>query len=71
MHSSDLKITLEKFKRNKTSIYTLNLNSTKNFFQEIINKKSIFILGNETKGVNHNIEYVSDIYLNIPIGKEM
>jgi 23S rRNA (guanosine2251-2'-O)-methyltransferase len=65
--TSNLKKTLEEFRKHNTDIYTLNANAQSNYKEENYSNKVIFVLGNESDGVSKEIENLSDKSIAIPM----
>lgn len=64
--------TLQDFKDNNTTIYTLSSHAKNNYKDEIYPNKTVFVLGNETTGVSKEIENLSNksIFIHMNRGVE-
>ena len=58
---------LEAFKKEKATIYTLSSYATKRYKDEEYGKKTVFVLGNESEGVSKEIEALSTTSISIPM----
>lgn len=65
--TNNLQKTLETFKQDDTIIYTLSSHAKSSYKKEDYGYKSIFILGNESKGVSRKLERLSDKSIGIPM----
>jgi len=59
--------TLEKFKRANAKLYTLSSKAKNSYRDEKYSTKTLFILGNESRGISQEIEFISDISIAIPM----
>ena len=62
---------LDKFKQADTKLYSLSSHAKKSYKDEIYLDKTIFILGNETKGVSKEIEKLSTNSISIPMKRDV
>jgi len=60
IYTNSLYKTLQNLKQNSASIYTLDLEANKDIKNLNFDKKTIFILGNETQGISNEIKSLSD-----------
>jgi len=60
IYTDSLYKTLNELKEKNATIYTLDLNASNDIYKEKFTKKSIFVLGNETKGVSKEINSISN-----------
>lgn len=65
--SDRLYSTLQEFKAQNATIYSLSSHATRSYKEHTYSDKSIFVLGNESEGVSEEIEKICDIYLSIPM----
>ncbi len=65
--TSDLKKTLELFKKEDADIYTLSSHASKSYKEQHYSTKTIFVLGNESEGVSRSIESVCNESIAIPM----
>ncbi|RUM69291.1 MAG: 23S rRNA (guanosine(2251)-2'-O)-methyltransferase RlmB [Sulfurovum sp.] len=65
--TNNLQKTLCTFKNEGATLYTLSSYASKNYKDEKYSHKSIFILGNESDGVSHTIEALSNQSITIPM----
>ena len=65
--TSDLKKTLELFKKEGADIYTLSSHASKSYKEQHYSTKTIFVLGNESEGVSRPIESVCNESIAIPM----
>ena len=65
--TSNLKKTLESFKKEGTSVYTLSSHTEKSYKEEHYGTKTIFVLGNESEGVSPAIESICNESIAIPM----
>ena len=65
--TSNLKKTLESFKNEGASIYTLSSHAKKSYKDEHYSRKTIFVLGNESEGVSRDIEALCNESIAIPM----
>jgi len=65
--TSNLKETLEHFKKAGASLYTLSSHADKSYKEQTYSKKSIFVLGNESEGVSPAIEKLCNASIAIPM----
>jgi len=65
--SKNLSKTLEKFKSNNATVYTLSSHAKKSYKDEVYSRKTVFILGNESEGVSKEIESISNASIFIPM----
>ena len=65
--TSDLKKTLELFKKEGADIYTLSSHASKSYKEQRYSTKTIFVLGNESEGVSKPIESVCNESIAIPM----
>jgi 23S rRNA (guanosine2251-2'-O)-methyltransferase len=65
----DLAKTLEFFKREQASLYTLSSHAKKSYREQQYPDKTIFILGNENEGVSQEIEVLCNETVSIPMNR--
>ena len=65
--TSNLKKTLESFKKEGASVYTLSSHAKKSYKDEHYSAKTIFVLGNESEGVSRDIEALCNESIAIPM----
>jgi len=65
--TSDLKKTLELFKKEGANLYTLSSHASQSYKKQHYSDKTIFILGNESEGVSKPVEALSDTSIAIPM----
>jgi len=65
--TSDLKKTLELFKKEGANLYTLSSHAFQSYKKQHYSDKTIFILGNESEGVSKPVEALSDTSIAIPM----
>ena len=65
--TSNLKKTLESFKKEGASVYTLSSHAKKSYKDEHYSTKTIFVLGNESEGVSRDIEALCNESIAIPM----
>ncbi len=65
--SRNLYKTLEKFKTYNSKLYTLSSHANRNYRDEVYFDRTVFILGNESKGVSIEVEKLSDTSIYIPM----
>jgi len=65
--TSNLKKTLESFKKEGASVYTLSSHAKKSYKEEHYGTKTIFVLGNESEGVSSAVESICSESIAIPI----
>jgi len=65
--TSDLKQTLNAFKKEGATLYTLSSHARKSYKEQTYSNKSIFVLGNESEGVSPQIEVLCDESISIPM----
>ena len=65
--TSNLKKTLESFKKEGASVYTLSSHAKKLYKDEHYSSKTIFVLGNESEGVSRDIEALCNESIAIPM----
>jgi len=59
--------TLEKLQLQNSKLYTLSSHAKRSYKEESYPKRTVFILGNESKGVSQAIENLSDSSISIPM----
>jgi len=65
--TSNLKKTLESFKKDSANIYTLSSHASLNYKEQNYNDKTIFVLGNESEGVSPEVEAICNESIAIPM----
>ena len=65
--TSNLKKTLEAFKREGANLYTLSSHAPLSYKDQAYSDKTIFVLGNESEGVSKSLETLCDESLAIPM----
>ena len=65
--TTDLKKTLELFKKEGANLYTLSSHASQSYKKQHYSDKTIFILGNESEGVSKPVEALSDTSIAIPM----
>ena len=65
--TSNLKQTLESFKKEGADLYTLSSHASRSYKEQIYSDKTIFVLGNESEGVSKNIEVLCNENIAIPM----
>ena len=65
--TSDLKKTLEAFKAQNTTLYTLSSHAQKSYKEQHYSNRTIFVLGNESEGVSHQVASLCDESIAIPM----
>jgi tRNA(Leu) C34 or U34 (ribose-2'-O)-methylase TrmL len=68
-YTYDLAKTLEFFKREQASLYTLSSHAKKSYREQQYPDKTIFILGNESEGVSQEIEVLCNETVSIPMNR--
>ena len=58
---------LEEFKKDSSSIYTLSSHAKKSYKDEEYGDKTVFVLGNESEGVSKEVEALSTTSIAIPM----
>jgi len=65
--TSNLKKTLESFKKEGASVYILSSHAKKSYKEEHYGTKTIFVLGNESEGVSPAVESICNESIAIPM----
>ncbi|OQX76011.1 MAG: 23S rRNA (guanosine(2251)-2'-O)-methyltransferase RlmB [Epsilonproteobacteria bacterium 4484_65] len=65
--TTDLKKTLESFKKEGADLYTLSSHASQSYKKQAYSDKTIFILGNESEGVSKPVEALCDENIAIPM----
>ena len=65
--TSDLKKTLELFKKEGANLYTLSSHASQSYKEQTYGDKIIFVLGNESEGVSKSLEALCDVNISIPM----
>ena len=65
--TTNLKKTLESFKKDGANLYTLSSHASQNYKEQDYNDKTIFVLGNESEGVSKPVEALCDKSIVIPM----
>ena len=65
--TSNLKKTLQNFKEEGASLYTLSSYAQKSYKEQTYSDKTIFVLGNESEGVSPAIEKLCNTSITIPM----
>ncbi len=65
--TSDLKKTLESFKKEGADIYMLSSHAEENYKKQNYSSKTIFVLGNESEGVSNAVERLCNKSIAIPM----
>jgi len=61
--------TLEKFKTNKSEVYTLSSHAHNDYKATVYGSKTVFVLGNESEGVTKEVESLSTASISIPMNR--
>ncbi len=69
--TSNLKKTLESFKKEGADIYTLSSHALKSYKEQSYSDKTIFVLGNESEGVSKEVEALCSESISIPMKREV
>jgi len=67
IQTKDLKLTLQNFRADGAKLYTLSANAQNSYLEEKFLDKSIFVLGNESRGVSKEVENISDSLISVPM----
>ena len=67
--SNNLLKTLQKFKEEDATLYTLSSYAKKSYKDEHYAEKTVFILGNESEGVSKEVEGLSNLSIAIPMNR--
>lgn len=59
--------TVQKFKDADAKLYTLSSHAKKSYKEESYSDKTVFILGNESKGVSREVEKLSNASITVPM----
>ncbi|WP_415408160.1 23S rRNA (guanosine(2251)-2'-O)-methyltransferase RlmB [Sulfurovum sp. CS9] len=65
--TTNLKKTLESFKKEGASLYTLSSHASQSYKKQAYSDKTIFVLGNESEGVSKPVEALCDENIAIPM----
>ncbi len=65
--TSNLKKTLESFKKEGATLYTLSSHASKRYKEQEYSDKTIFVLGNESEGVSKSVESLCSESIAIPM----
>ena len=65
--TSNLKKTLESFRKEGAALYTLSSHAKQSYKEQQYAAKTIFILGNESEGVSHEVEAICNESIAIPM----
>ena len=65
--TTNLKNTLNSFKKESANIYTLSSHALHNYKEQNYSDKTIFVLGNESEGVSPEIEAICTESIAIPM----
>ncbi len=65
--TSDLKKTLESFKKEGAKLYSLSSHASQSYKEQTYGDKMIFVLGNESEGVSKPVEALCDTSISIPM----
>ena len=65
--TSDLKRTLDSFKKEGADLYTLSSHASQSYKEQTYSDKAIFVLGNESEGVSKSIEVLCNESIAIPM----
>ena len=65
--TSNLKKTLESFKKNGATLYTLSSHAKQSYKEQYYSDKTIFVLGNESEGVSKEVEKLCNESITIPM----
>ncbi len=69
--SSNLKETLQSFKKEGADIYTLSSHAKSSYKEQHYGAKTIFVLGNESEGVSKDVENICNKSIAIPMQREV
>ena len=67
--TKNLAKTLEKFKAQKTEVYTLSSHAHNDYKSTSYGSKTVFVLGNESDGVTKEVENISTASISIPMNR--
>lgn len=65
--TSNMKETLQTFKKEGASVYALSSHAEKSYKDESYSERTIFVLGNESEGVSREIEQLCNARITIPM----
>jgi len=65
--TSNLKKTLESFKKEGADLYALSSHASQSYKEQTYSDKTIFVLGNESEGVSKPVEALCDENIAIPM----
>jgi len=65
--TSNLKETLQHFKKEGAVLYTLSSHAKKSYKEQVYGKKTVFVLGNESEGVSTAVEKLCNESISIPM----
>jgi len=65
--TTNLKKTLESFKKEGTDLYTLSSHASQSYKEQDYSDKTIFVLGNESEGVSKTVEALCNESIAIPM----
>ena len=69
--TSNLKKTLESFKKEGTDIFTLSSHTKHSYKEQAYGVKTIFVLGNESTGVSKEVESICNKSISIPMQRDV
>ncbi len=69
--TSNLKKTLEAFKKEGADLYTLSSHASQSYKKQDYSDKTIFVLGNESEGVSKSVEQLCNESIAIPMQREV
>jgi len=67
--TSNLKETLAELKKEGASLYMLSSHAKSSYKEKVYEKKTVFILGNESEGVSRAVEELCDESISIPMNR--
>ena len=67
--TKNLAKTLEKFKGQKSEVYTLSSHAHNDYKATTYGSKTVFVLGNESEGVTKEVESISTASISIPMNR--
>lgn len=65
--TSNLKKTLESFKKEGAELYTLSSHAKADYKEQTYSDKTIFVLGNESEGVSKEVEQICNKSISVPM----
>jgi len=67
--TNSLTNTLKKFQDSKAKLYTLSSHAKLSYKDEVYTKRTVFVLGNESEGVNREVERLCECSISIPMSR--